>query len=182
MKNYLKNINHTAGFTLMELLIVIGILGVLAATLLATIDPFEQIKKSIDASLKETSTEFFNANVRYFTAHNALPWHTVANGGAFCYTTATPTSAQISTMGTCITALISDGELKGSFSSSSNLSLMLLTSPNPLTTQTSDLVVCFKPQSKAEQRDGGTKYAINGALGTGCKSAGGATDCYWCAQ
>ena len=32
------------GFTLMELLIVIGVLGILAAGLLAAIDPFEQLK------------------------------------------------------------------------------------------------------------------------------------------
>jgi len=31
------------GFTLMELLIVIGVLGILAAGLLAAIDPFEQL-------------------------------------------------------------------------------------------------------------------------------------------
>jgi len=34
------------GFTLMELLIVIGVLGILAAGLLAAIDPFEQLKKA----------------------------------------------------------------------------------------------------------------------------------------
>ena len=32
------------GFTLIELLVVIGILGILATSLIATIDPFEQLR------------------------------------------------------------------------------------------------------------------------------------------
>ena len=45
MRNYLSRLfKNSKGFTLIELLVVIGILGVLAAALIATIDPFEQIK------------------------------------------------------------------------------------------------------------------------------------------
>ena len=55
-KNLLSNVlclvSNKAGFTLIELLVVIGILGILAAALVATIDPFEQLKKADDAKIK----------------------------------------------------------------------------------------------------------------------------------
>jgi prepilin-type N-terminal cleavage/methylation domain-containing protein len=72
---WLKNLfKSSKGFTLIELLVVIGILGVLAAALVATIDPFEQLKKATDANVKNTAVEFIDANIRYFTTHNAMPW------------------------------------------------------------------------------------------------------------
>jgi len=52
------------GFTLIELLIVIALLGALAVGLLATIDPFEQLKKGRDTSQRNTTAEFYNANLR----------------------------------------------------------------------------------------------------------------------
>ena len=44
MRNYFV---QNKGFTLIELLIVIALLGALAVGLLATIDPFEQLKKAV---------------------------------------------------------------------------------------------------------------------------------------
>ena len=41
------------GFTLIELLIVIAILGILAIALLATLDPFEQLRKSRDGAKRK---------------------------------------------------------------------------------------------------------------------------------
>src|SRR6476619_6900438 len=88
MKSLISLIKKSSsrGFTLIELLVVIGILGIMAAALVATIDPFEQLKKANDSDLQNEAVEFAGANVRYYTTHNALPWWTVANGGAACYT------------------------------------------------------------------------------------------------
>jgi prepilin-type N-terminal cleavage/methylation domain-containing protein len=65
MKKYLSTFKTQAGFTLIELLVVIGILGILAAALIATIDPFEQLKKANDSSVKNVAVEFVNSNIRY---------------------------------------------------------------------------------------------------------------------
>jgi prepilin-type N-terminal cleavage/methylation domain-containing protein len=171
------------GFTLVELLIVIAILGIMSAALIATIDPIEQVRKAQDTDLREKSVEFLNANTRYYTTHNALPWFTVANGGANCYTGGnTLTTITLNNLTTCITALVSDGELKQGFSNASNLSQIAVTNPNPQTGSSSDTTVCFMPQSKSQQKDANTRYNQNGSNGTSCKSSGGTNNCYWCAQ
>ena len=175
------------GFTLIELLVVLGILGILATALVATIDPFEQLKKASDANIKNAAVEVANSALRYFTTHNAMPWHTVANGGvASCGTvggTITPSSAatNMSLAGSgleCLTGLINDGELKQQFTTATTITTKLFLTG----TIGNDVKVCYKPDSKSQQRDVNTAYTFTGAAGTDCKSTtGGATDCYWCA-
>ncbi len=171
------------GFTLVELLVVIGILGILAAALLATINPVEQLKRAQDQSLKNVAAEYLNANNRYFGTHNAMPWSPTAEGGGNCYSGGTTLSAvNLSQLTACTTALISEGELKQSFSNASNLNKVYVTNPSPLTGNPSDTVVCFQPQSASQQKEANTKFTNTGALATSCKSTGGANNCYWCAQ
>jgi len=171
------------GFTLIELLVVLGILGILAAALLAAINPVEQLKKAQDTSLKNLSAQFVSANVRYYSTHNALPWFSVANGGANCYSGGSTLSAvTMSSLTGCIQTLVSEGELKQSFLNSTNLNQAIVTNPNPQTGSSQDTVVCFQPQSSSQQLDANTKYTQNGATGSSCKSQGGTNACYWCAQ
>ncbi len=191
---YLLNINSSLskGFTLIELLVVIGILGILASALVATIDPFEQLNKAQDANVKNTSVEFLNANIRYFTTHNALPWFSTANGGAACngntFTLGgSGSGAQLSTLTTCLTTLVSEGELKQGFTTFNGLNKIYATNPNPQPgSGVNDVIVCFKPTSKSQQKDVAAKYNQDGSLATAstCKSAvtSGGVDCYWCTQ
>ena len=168
------------GFTLIELLIVIGILGILAAALIATIDPFEQLKKANDTSVKNTAVEFVSATARYYTTHSAMPWDTVANGGGGCNSATVPSSTVLTNavMATCLTSLLNDGELKSGFSSATTtLSKIYVTGT------ASSVVACFLPTSKAQQRDPNTKYSQSGGAGTSCVSQGGTSlTCYWCSQ
>ena len=95
------------GFTLIELLIVIALLGALAIGLLATIDPFEQLKKGRDTATRNTVTEFYNANLRFYGTKGEFPWGT---GNAF--SSENPDSAAL---GTTLDQLVSAGELKQNF-------------------------------------------------------------------
>src|SRR5260221_4087385 len=101
------------GFTLIEVLVVIGILGVLAAALVATIDPFEQLKKANDANVKNTAVEFINANIRFYTTHSAMPW-APGQGSGDCV--GNPTSKQLGKdLTDCLVQLVHDGEIKSAF-------------------------------------------------------------------
>lgn len=178
-----KKVSSAKGFTLIELLVVLGILGILAAALLASINPVEQIKKAQDTSLKNVTRTFVAATQQYYSTHNALPWSSVANGGANCYTGGTTLSGvALSNLSNCVSTLVSEGELKQSFTNSSNLNQAIITNPNPQTGSAQDVIACFLPLSSSQQRDANTKYTQTGAAGASCKSQGGTNDCYWCAQ
>lgn len=174
MKSLLNIFKSTAGFTLIELLVVIGILGILASALVATIDPFEQLNKAQDSNLKNATVEFLNANVRYFTTHNAMPWDST---GAGCNSAALPAGTAVSAMADCTTALIDEGELKQGFATYNGLSKIFVTADS-----NNNVVGCFEPSSKSQQKDALTIYAADGSAGADCKSTGGSSDCYWCAK
>src|SRR3990167_10859576 len=106
-----------SGFTLIELLVVIGILGILVTALVATINPFEQIKKGDDAVLKNVAAEFQTATLRYYTTHGALPWDNngTNNGGGDpdCFLEANSDGmfedpVQLNTLTACIESLRSE--------------------------------------------------------------------------
>ncbi len=167
------------GFTLIELLVVIGILGILAAALVATIDPFEQLNKANDSNAKNVGVEFLNSTIRYYTTHSALPWDDTTAGGADCLTGTTDLSAiNLSTMtANCLSTLISEGELKQGFTTATGIISQIVANET-----TNNLTVCYLPRSKSQQKDANTKFAADGTVTTGCKSQGGATNCYWCTQ
>lgn len=179
MRTYLSNLRKNVGFTLIELLVVIGILGVLAAALIATIDPFEQLKKAQDANVKNTTVEFVNSSIRYYTTHNALPWGDTSAPAA-CQTSNTPSAQNLTgaQMTSCLNALVTDGELKTGFTTVTSLLGQIL-----VTGTTNSVTACFQPQSKSQTRDSNTKYTNSGGAGVNCVATGGtATNCFWCAQ
>ncbi len=159
------------GFTLVELLIVIALLGALAIGLLATVDPFEQLKKGRDTSVSNMVAEFLNANLRYYSTKGQFPWGT---GSTF-------TAQGANTMGSDITSLVGAGELKNRFmdiAGTGNLAKILITS-----TAVDSLAVCFTPESKSFQANANTVYSSDAlAQASGCKSQGGTGLCYYCVQ
>ncbi len=171
---------HTAnvqkGFTLIELLIVIALLGALAVGLLATIDPFEQLKKGRDTSQRNTVSEFYNANLRYYATKAAFPWGEAGVTGT------------VSSLGGDVSTLIAAGELKDKFmelAGMGNLAKIYVTS-----TDATHVSVCFTPESKSFQSDPNTIYNTDGsaAPSTGasaCRAfipANSAISCSFCVQ
>lgn len=170
MRNYFA---RNKGFTLIELLIVIALLGALAVGLLATIDPFEQLKKGRDTSLRNTVSEFYNANLRYYSTKGQFPWGTDATAGS-SYPGFTSWIAE----------LITVGELKARFqelAGTGNLAKIYVNS-----TSGEHLSACFKPESKAFQEDLNTIYDSSGVTSSvACKSQTTGTagsECYFCIQ
>jgi prepilin-type N-terminal cleavage/methylation domain-containing protein len=178
----MKRLN--TGFTLMELLIVIGVLGILAAGLLAAIDPFEQLKKARDSNYRSGAIELLQSVQRYYANHGYFPWR---NTGTSCATNAgaalapsTPGSSlaaqmvkvgvsQDSLIDTCLTDLITDGELKSTFKQGLNTTVYLSS-----WTKT-DSRVCFSPESKSTRNDSQTIFNLDSSGGTpvlalGCSS------------
>lgn len=64
---------YQKGFTLVELLVVIAVLGVLAAGVLTAINPAKRIRQANDANLKSSEGQIVNALQAYFTANQVYP-------------------------------------------------------------------------------------------------------------
>ena len=169
------------GFTLIELLIVIALLGALAIGLLATIDPFEQLKKGKDTSTRNTVSEFYDALIRYYSSKNDFPWiQTSANEPS-----ANAMALNNTTALGWISSLEAAGELKQGFANlagTGNLAGIYVFQP-----VTDKVAVCFAPQSRSFQIDPNSIYDNKGnTSGVDCKGSPtadtSATGCYYCVQ
>lgn len=70
------------GFTLVELLIVIALIGILSVAILATINPIEQANKARDAKVQNDAAEVMNAYERYYAGKASYPWLDVVDDAA----------------------------------------------------------------------------------------------------
>jgi len=66
------------GFTLVELLIVIGLLGAIALIVIAAINPIEQANRARDARFRADSSQLLSAVERYYATHSSFPWEDCA--------------------------------------------------------------------------------------------------------
>lgn len=75
MKN-LKKLSK--GFTMIELLIVIAVLGILAVAVLSAINPIEQINRSRDTGSRSDAEQLLSAIDRFYTNQGYYPWQSGA--------------------------------------------------------------------------------------------------------
>ncbi|MBP9669989.1 type II secretion system protein [Candidatus Woesebacteria bacterium] len=69
----LRNIKRL-GFTMIELLIVIAVLGILAVAVLASINPIEQINRGRDTGSRSDAEQLISAIDRYYAGKGFYPW------------------------------------------------------------------------------------------------------------
>ena len=111
------------GFTLVELLIVIGLLGAIALIVIAAINPIEQANRARDSRFQADGGQLVSAIERYFASHSNFPWEDCSASGC---TTSTDEefgflSAASEAVGLCGTdcntqgLLITSDELKNEF-------------------------------------------------------------------
>lgn len=62
-----------SGFTLVELMVVIGIIGIFSSFLIATLNPFEQFKKANDTSRKNDLSQMQRAFEAYYQDFQRYP-------------------------------------------------------------------------------------------------------------
>lgn len=67
------------GFTTIELLVVLGILGILIVALVQRISPGVQLNKAKSARAEAVCTEFLKASLRYYYAQGEYPWDEAGN-------------------------------------------------------------------------------------------------------
>jgi prepilin-type N-terminal cleavage/methylation domain-containing protein len=154
------------GFTLVELLIVIALLGVLATAVLAAINPLEQANRARDTRMRSDASQLLAATDRYFVAQSEFPWQTVdpttydSSDDAVNFT-----SAKVAIIGLCSSGsqgcnadgvLIANNELKTEFrkrdfikAADNEWSKLLYIGKEAKAS--SSVYACFVPLSKSER-------------------------------
>lgn len=151
------------GFTLIEILIILALLGALALGLIATIDPFEQLKKGRDATNGDIAGNVYDAIVRTYAARGSYPWSSTITAAALNSSDGT----------NLVNSLIHVGELKNNFSelAGNRLSELYVT----VSADGSTVSVCFEPESKSYKNSPQYTYNRGGQI-TDC----GRETCYTC--
>ncbi|KKQ92412.1 MAG: hypothetical protein UU16_C0033G0005 [Candidatus Woesebacteria bacterium GW2011_GWA2_40_7] len=201
MKKYLSK-----GFTLVELLIVIGLLGAIALIVIAAINPIEQSNRARDARFKADGGQLISAVERYYASHSKFPWEGCAAAGCttssdveFAFLSAS--SEAVGLCGSdCSTSgiLITNDELKTEFLSrdwvsgaTADKQIMI----GKAGTSSASVYACFIPISKSERDKAATStpskvhslsfqangtVAVNGACTTGSDTNWVTDLCYVC--
>lgn len=163
-----KHVN--LGFTLLELLIVMGVLATLFAIVLIAVNPAEQTSRALDYSTEATAEDYIGANLQFFIANHALPWKNDTN----CLSEIS-SGNYLANMPHCIHDVVNNGTLEASYGQKTELKNIYVNKCGDTA------VLCYNPKSKIENADAETRYTKFGVNQPGCPAANGnSTDCYWC--
>lgn len=148
------------GFTMIELLIVIAVLGILAVAVLAAINPIEQINRGRDTGSRSDAEQLISGIDRYYASKGYYPWTTGADSlNTATFTGANPTFVQLDVPapvvgqdGEDMFENLTNGqsaELKGAFTARISKSgynyLSIYNDGNP----SSSTYLCFLPKSNS---------------------------------
>ncbi len=157
------------GFTMIELLIVIAVLGVLAVAVLSAINPIEQINRGKDTGSRSDAEQLLSAIDRYYTTQGVYPWQEDSDApDELAWTTATDVADGATSPVTMLSKLASTtgaAEIKQSFVtriSGANYNSLYLYFDGGNGDST---YVCFKPDSGAFALEAATR--CNGVAGAG---------------
>lgn len=152
--NFIKRTSKR-GFTLVELLIVIAILGLIATGIIIAIDPVEQINRGNDASKRQLGTSMVSSIQRWYTTKQYSVNCTTSTCAAVTMTANTAYLANSAQMTTVNTALSTSGETNSAstFTKHPQSGNVFITFKIPAGGSAADEAptVCWRPSSKAEK-------------------------------
>lgn len=159
-----------SGFTMIELLIVIAVLGILAVAVLASINPIEQINRGRDTGSRSDAEQLISAVDRFYASKGYYPWQLgVSSQNYTTYTpVGTPAFVALSSLTVAVgvdaqpmlTNLSASGteELKSSFTTRiSNTAQTNTLSIFNKGTAGSSTYVCFIPKSSSFREEAWTR-------------------------
>jgi prepilin-type N-terminal cleavage/methylation domain-containing protein len=93
IKSFCPRLRKQLGFTMIELLIVIAILGILAVAVLSAINPIEQINRGRDTGTRSDAEQLISAIERFYAMTGYYPWNAaVGDPAALAWTEADTTN------------------------------------------------------------------------------------------
>lgn len=171
--SFLTKLREQAGFTMIELLIVIAILGILAVAVLSAINPVEQINRGRDTGSQSDAEQLLSAIDRFNAFQGFYPWQDGADDQDYdvAFTEWSAFDALANNGGTCnVSELLSAGddadctgsnELKVSF-----FTRIFDTNYNSLfiyhgTNASDSTYICFVPRSDAFKVDANKRCGVS---------------------
>lgn len=170
----------SAGFTMIELLVVISVIGVLAVAVLSSINPIEQILKSRDTRTRSDAAQLINATDRYFAIHEVYPWNTTTTSYA---ATEVDYDEEFVFTGSAddwdwVDVLVTTAEVKEGFTNRlKNDDSLTIFKPG---VSNATMYTCFEPQSEAfkfEAANNCSNGTTPGGLGSSVTLPAGITTC-----
>jgi prepilin-type N-terminal cleavage/methylation domain-containing protein len=192
------------GFTMIELLIVIAVLGVLATAVLSAINPIEQINRGRDTGTRSDAEQLLSAIDRYYTSKGYYPWQTGATDNddlGVPWTQVEDTNWQDDDAQAVLDKISTGGtaELKVAFInkiSAEGHNTLYIYNANAVGSENNSTYVCFSPQSGSFREDAWKRCNNHEDFGTlptdfadeacpaeycvGAATADAATGCFVC--